>query len=256
MTLEEFNNELLAIGGRHPNGMPRLRCVSAATELKFACGGLKIKYPRASRTDERWLWGLRDTTTGITTAKSEADVIANTDESKYAVRKFLGRTVTWIGRPNFVIEVYSSVDELKETPVSWFTHRYDWWKNPETKLMEWTDINGEYPANGRYDFFMAVKYDDGTTWGKFRELDRDVLAEVKRAVQNHENFREIFTDDQKIQQMVEAQEAKEDRFEAEMADQIEQEIGSDWRRAIKDNPRLFVTNPKVSNKVTKHGRAT
>ena len=240
MRLDYFNDELLHVGGRHPNGMPRLRCVSALTETKWACGGWKIKYVANSRTEERWLWGLRDKDTGETWAKSEADVIANADPQLYAVRKLLSREVTWTGWPNFVIEYYSSVDELKETPANWFTNRYGWWKNPSTKLVEWTDINGEFPVDGRYDLFMIIKHEDGTVWGKFRELDSDVLVEVSKAVYAHKNFKKP-SDEQAIQKMVDDQEAKEQKVEDEIADAVEQEIGADWRRMLANNPRVFQT---------------
>lgn len=238
MRLDYFNNELLRIGGRHPNGTPRLRCVSALTETKWACGAIRIKYVAASRTKERWLWGLRDKDTGETWAKSEAQVAANTDSQLYGVRKLLSREVIWSGRPNFVIEVYSSAEELKETPLSWFTNRYNWWKNPSTKLVEWTDINGEFPADGRYDFFMAVKHEDGTVWGKFRELDANVLKEVEKAAYAHKHFKKL-SDEQSIQKMIDDQNAKEQKVEDEIADAVEQEIGADWRRMIANNPRVF-----------------
>ena len=255
MTLDEFNNELLTIGGGYVNGMARLRCVSALTETKFACGSQKIKYPRASKTEERWLWGLRDTTTGITTAKTEQEVIDNKDPQMFGVRKLLSRTVTWIGYPNYVVEYYRSPLEMKDGPFNWEKNRYDYWFNPETKRREWTDINGPWPDQGRYDLLMVVKTGEGV-WGQFRELGDDILEEVRKAIRWREEFKKVKSDEECIRDMVEAQEAKEDRLEAEMADQIEQEIGPAWRRAIKDNPRLFVAAPKPNNKLTKHGRAT
>lgn len=237
------------------NNMPRLRAVSALTETKFACGSFKIKYPQASRTEERWLWGLKDIDTGITTAKSEQQVIDNKDPKKFGVRKLLSRTVTWIGYPNFVVEYYRSPLEMKDGPVNWERNRYDWWYNPETKRREWTDMNGEWPSNGRYDFLVAVKVDDGTPWGKFRELGADVLTEVRCAIRKHEAFKKINTDEELIQQMVDKQVAREDAHEAEIADQVEQEIGNDWRRALAGNARVFQFNPPMTNKLTEHGRA-
>lgn len=248
--LETFNHKLLLLGGRHLNGSPRLRVVSAATETKYACGSTRIKYPRTSTTTERWLWGLKDMDTGEITAKSEADVIANTDPRKFGVRKLLSREVKWIGWPNYVVEYYRAAEEMKDTPANWERNRYDWWYNGETKHREWTDMLGEFPSRGRYDFLLAIKVDDGTPWGRFRELGDDVLDEVKFAIRAHEAFKRVNTDEELIQQMVDKQEAREDRRVAELADNIEQEIGADWRRMLKDNPRVFQFNPPVTNKLT------
>lgn len=257
LELQPLNARLLTIGGKHINGMPRLRVVSALTETKFACGGTKIKYPRASKTDERWLWGLKDTETGIITAKSEQQVVDNKDPKKFGVRKLLSRTVTWIGHPNFVVEYYRSPMEMKDGPVNWERNRYGWWYNPETKRNEWTDINGPWPGEGRYDFLLAVKVDDGTPWGKFRELGEDVLDEVRFAIQKHAAFKKVNTDEELIQQMIDTQEAREDKAAAEIGDAVEQEIGPEWRRMLKDNPRVFQSggDPAKMNKLTNHGRA-
>lgn len=257
MTLEQqiFNSRLLSIGGRSANGKPRLRVVSAATETKFACGGYKIKYPQSSKTDERWLWGLRDIEAGITYAKTQEQVEQCDDPNMLPVRKFLGRTVTWIGYPNWVIEYYRSPLEMKDGPVNWETNRYDYWYNPETKRREFTDMNGEWPADGRYDLLLVVKVEDGTRWGQYRELGEDVLNEVRQAIQKHEAFKKVNTDEELIKQMVDKCEAREDKRVAELADAIEQEIGAEWRRAIKDNLLLSQFNPPPTNKITNHGRA-
>lgn len=256
--LEIFNEKLLSIGGRHVNGMPRLRVVSALTETKFACGSRKTKYPKASKTEEKWLWGLKDIDSGIITAKSEQQVIDNKDPRKFGVRKLLSRAVTWIGHPNYVVEYYRSPLDMKDGPINWERNRYGWWFNPETKRKEWTDINGPWPSEGRYDFLMVVKIDDGTPWGQFRELGEDVLDEVRKAIRWHESFRKVNTDEEMIQHMIDAQEAKEDRRVAELADSIEQEIGNDWRRMLSNNPRVFqsTADPSKLNKITNHGRAT
>lgn len=255
--IEQFNERLLVIGGRHVNGSAKLRVVSALTEQKYACGGFKIKYPASSQTSEKWLWGLKGMDTGEITAKTEQQVIDNKDPKMFGVRKLLSRTVTWIGHPNYVVEYYRSPLEMKDGPMNWERNRYNWWFNPETKRREWTDINGQWPSEGRYDFLMAVKVDDGTPWGKFRELGEDVLFDVRKAMRAHETFKKINTDEELIQQMVDAQIAREARFEAEIADEVEQEIGTDWRRMLKSNPRLFQSGPdpvKLS-KLTQHGRA-
>ncbi len=254
MDFDTFNERLLAIGGRHVNGTPLLRVVRATTELKYACGGSKIKYPCASKTTERWLWGLRDTTTGITTAKTEQQVIDNKDPNMFGVRKLLTRSVTWIGHPNYVVEYYRSPAEMKDTPRNWERNRYDWWYNPETKQREWTDMNGPWPSEGRYDLLMIVQEGAGP-WGAFRELDDDVLEEVRKAIQWREGFKKTKSDESYIQDMVLAQEAKEDALEAEIADNVEQEIGPEWRRAIKENAFVGQYNPPWSNKQTEHGRA-
>lgn len=248
MNLATFNERLLSIGGRSGNGSPRLRCVSALTEMKFACGGLKAKYPISSTTEERWLWGLKDNISGKITAKSEEEVRANTDPQRCAVRKFLGRKVTWQGRPHYVVEYYRSPEEMKDTPLNWWQNRYGWWKNPETRLVEWTDINGEFPVHGRYDFLFVVKKDDGTAWGQPCGLTQDALDEAARVVAAHAAFKKVNTDEELIQQMVDAQIAREDQAEAEIADDVEQEIGPEWRRAIKNNPRVFYSNLKANEK--------
>lgn len=251
MTPDQFNERLLALGGRYLNGMPRLRVVSALTELKYACGGIKAKYPAAAKTTEQWLWGLRDTTTGITTAKTEQEVIDNKDPKMFGVRKLLTRSVTWIGHPNYVVEYYRSPTEMKDTPQGWERNRYDWWYNPETKRREWTDMNGPWPDQGRYDLLMIV----GGTWGNFRELGEDILDEVRKAMQWREQFKKTKTDDEYIADMVARQEAKEDALEAEIADNVEQEIGAEWRRAIKENAFVGQFNPPMNNKQTRFGRA-
>lgn len=248
MNLESFNQHLLRIGGRSSSGYPRLRCVSALTETKFACGGVKAKYPASSKTEERWLWGLRDNVSGVVTAKSEEDARANTDPQKSVVKKFLGRKVTWFGYPNFVVEYYRSPGEMKDTSLNWWQNRYGWWKNPETRLMEWTDINGEFPVHGRYDLLFVVKKDDGTAWGQPCELTQKWLQEAVRVVASHAEFRKVNTDEEMIRHMVEAQETREDRAEAEIADAVEQEIGSEWRRMLKNNPRVFYSNLKPNEK--------
>lgn len=249
MRLELFNERLLAIGGRHTNGMPRLRVVSAKTETKFACGGIKVKYPAGSKTEERWLWGLRDKATGKVTAKSQEDVNANTDPEKQVVKKLLNRTVTWFGRDNYVVEYYRPVEDMKDTPLNWWQNRYAWWHNPESGLTEWTDMNGEFPFNGRYDLLLIVKEEDGTVWGKFRELDQDVLNEVEKAVAAHRSFKKVLTDEESIRHMYEEAEAKEDRFAAQIADEVEQDFGADWRRMVQNNPEALVNEIARLNRI-------
>lgn len=245
MRLETFNAELLTIGGRDTvTGVPRLRCVSALTETRFACGGVKVKYPAFSRTEERWLWGLKDMDTQEITAKSEADVIANNDPRKFGVRKLLAREVTWGGHPNYVVEYYRSPLEMKDSPLNWERNRYNWWYNHEKKVREWTDMVGPWPSEGRYDLLLIVKEDDGTVWGKLRELGDDVLLEVRKAIRAHEAFKKVNTDEELIEEMVVAQEAREAQAEAEIADAVEQEIGADWRRMLANNPRVFQTGRK------------
>lgn len=255
MTLDSFNQELLLAGGRHVNGMPRLRVVSALTETKYACGGTKIKYPKSSKTEEKWLWGLKDLESGIITAKTEQQVIDNKDAQQFGVRKLLSRTVTWIGHPNYVVEYYRSPLEMKDGPVNWERNRYDWWFNPEAKRKEWTDMLGPFPTEGRYDLLIVVKEDDGTPWGKFRELGPDVLTEVRHSMRKHEAFKKTNTDDEMIQQMVDAQIAREDKLEAQMADDIDQNLKPHWRRFYDDMPQVFQFNPPKTNKLTNHGRA-
>lgn len=228
--------------------MPRLRVVSALTETKFAFGSRKIKYPKSSKTEERWLWGQKDTETGMITAKTEQQVIDNKDPRLFGVRKLLNRTVTWSGYPNYVVEYYRSPLEMKDGPFNWERNRFGWWLNPETKRNEWTDRIGAWPSEGRYDLLMVVKEDDGTLWGRFRELGPDVLTEVSAAMRAHEAFRKVNTDDELIQQMVDAQVAREDMAEAEIADAVEQEIGEDWRRMLKNDPRVFYSNLKQNEK--------
>lgn len=195
--------------------------------------------------------------TGIVTAKTEQQVIDNQDPKLFGVRKLLSRTVTWTGRPNYVVEYYRSPLEMKDGPFNWERNRYDWWFNPETKRREWTDMNGAWPGEGRYDLLMVVKVEDGTPWGKFRELGDDVLQDVRQAMRAHEAFRKVNTDEELIQQMAEKQHAREDALEAEIADNVEQEIGPAWRRMLKNNPRLFQSSPDPAklNKLTKHGKA-
>lgn len=229
--------------------MPRLRVVSALTETKFACGGIKIKYPAGSRTEEKWLWGLKDTETGEITAKTEQQVIDNQDPKLFGVRKLLSRTVTWFGHSNFVVEYYRSPLEMKDGPFNWERNRYGWWFNPETKRQEWTDINGPWPSEGRYDDLLVVKEDDGTRWGKFRELGEDVLDEVRKAIQWHEAFKKVKTDEEYIRDMVEKQKAKEDQFEAQMADDVEQDFGADWRKMVQDNPEALIKEIARVNRI-------
>lgn len=257
--LETFNQRLASLGGYHvTNGKPRLRVVSGLTATHFACGEIRIKYPVRSETEEKWLWGLREVGTGITFAKSEEQVKVNTDPSFFGVRKLLRRSVTFIGALNYVVEYYRSPLHMKDGPLNWERNRFNWWYNPETKRREWTDINGAWPSSGRYDLLLVVKEDDGTPWGKFRELGEDVLDEVRKAIQAHEAFKKVNTDEELIQQMVDAQEAREDKRVAELADEVEQEIGPAWRRMLKDSPRIFqsVGDPLKMNKTTNHGRAT
>ena len=98
---------------------------------------------------------------------------------------------------------------------------------------------GPFPSDGRYDLLLVVKEDDGTPWGQFRELGEDVLVEVRRAMRAHEAFRKVNTDEELIQQMRDAQEAREQAHADQIADEVEQEIGPAWRRAIKGNARIF-----------------
>lgn len=254
-----FTDKLLEIGGRYVNGKPKLRVVWGCDAFHFACGGDKPVYSWGSQTEEKWLWGLREVGTGITYAKSEEQVKENTDPNLFGVRKLLYRKVEWFGAPRWVIEYYIPPNKTKgDTPVSWNANQYGWWYNPETKRNEWTKIVKDFPYDGDYRDLFVVKENNGTRWGKFRELGEDVLDEVRKAIQAHEAFKKVNTDEELIQHMVDAQEAREDKLEAEMADEIEQEIGSEWRRMLKNNPRLFQSsgNPAKMNKFTKHGRAT
>lgn len=255
--IETFNRRLLTIGGYHTNGHPRLRVVSAQTTTHFACGELRIKYPIASKTEEKWLWGLREVGTGITYAKSEEQVKTNSDPNFFGVRKLLRRTVTFIGAPNYVVEYYRSPLEMKDGPLNWERNRYNYWYDPVIKVRKYTDMIGPFPTDGRYDLLLVVKKENGTRWGEFRELGEDVLDEVRQAIQLHEAFRKVNTDEELIQQMVEAQEAREDKAADEIGDAVEQEIGSEWRRMLKDNPRVFQSggDPAKMNKITNHGRA-
>lgn len=254
--LNSFNEQLIRLGGRHINNKPRLRVVEGSTATHFACGEERVRYPIASKIEEKWLWGLKDIATGVITAKSEKDVIANKDPGKFGVRKRLSRTVTFIGAPNFIIEYYRPADKMKDGPLNWERNRYNYWYDPVIKARRYVDMIGPYPFDGRYDLLMVVKVDDGTRWGKFRLLGEDVLDEARKAIRAHEEFRKIYTDEESVQQMVDKQVAREDKAEAELADEIEQEIGPAWRRALKDNPQLFITNgdPAKMNKITKHGR--
>lgn len=252
-----FEKKLTELGGFHLNGKPLLRVVKADRETHFACGGIKIKYPKSSKTEERWLWGLKDMETGAITAKTEQQVIDNKDPKMFGVRKLLSRTVTWSGHSNYVVEYYRPADKMKDGPLNWEKNRFNWWYDPEKKVRRWIDMIGPYPYEGRYDLLMVVKEDDGTPWGKFRELGEDVLDEVRKAMRAHEAFKKVNTDEELIQQMVDKQIAKEDQLEAAIADGVEQEIGADWRRMLKNNPRLFQSGPDPAklNKLTRFGRA-
>lgn len=252
-----FNGRLRSLGGYDISGRPRLRVVSALTETKYACGGEKIKYPQASKLVEEWLWGLKDMDTGIITGKSEQDVIEDTDPRKFGVRKLLKREVTWLGYPNYVVEYYRSPLQMKDGPLNWERNRFNWWLNPVTKRREWTDINGPWPSEGRYDLLLVVKIEDGTPWGQFRELGEDVLDEVRKAMRAHEAFRKVNTDEELIRHMEEVQEAKEEKLEAEIADALDQELKPHWRHLYSDMPQMFMYqgDPAKMNKITKHGRA-
>lgn len=253
-----FTDKLREIGGYHVNGKPRLRVVWGCDAFHFACGGEKPVYSWGSKTEEKWLWGLREVGTNVTYAKSQEQVEQNADPNLFGVRKLLYRNVEWFGAPRWVIEYYIPADKTRgDRPSTWAANQYGWWFNPVTERREWTKIVKDFPADGDYRDLFVVKEDDGTRWGRYQLLSENVLNDVRAAIQRHEAFRKVNTDEELIQQMVDAQEAREDQAASEIADAVEQEIGNDWRRMLKDNPRVFqsVPDPQKLNKITNHGRA-
>ena len=222
-----FHQTLEQIGGKQLDGKPNLRVIWGQTERKFACGRERVKYPTSFYAEKAdYTFRLRNIETNEVTLctyeefmlAKKAYEAADPDITHLAEYK-VTRDVEWIGYPRWIIEQYEPVVLLKDSPAAWELHRYGWWFNPETKKQEWTDLIGPFPYEGRYNHFLTIKEDDGTDHGKYKAPSEGEITLIKQALQAREEYKSVSVE-QAIKNYKEAQEARLEKAETELSDEI------------------------------------
>jgi hypothetical protein len=189
-----FNRKLREIGGVQLDGTPNLRVVWGQTERKFACGRERTKYPTtfwAEKAD--YQFRLRNIETNeITRCTYEAFMevkkkyeATDPDITHFSEFKVV-REIEWIGVPRFIVEQYMPSIMMKDGPANWELNRYGWWFNPETRKNEWTDINGPFPYNGRYEHFLTIKEDNGTRYGRYCPPSQATILSIQEGIRGRE----------------------------------------------------------------------
>lgn len=222
-----FTNELTKIGGTQLDGTPNLKIVWGQKERKFACGASRIKYPTVyynEKTD--YLFRLYS----VETDSSQECTYGEFMEAKKQYESFdlniqlipqykVKRHIEWIGVPRFIIEQYKPLVMFKDSPLNWEKNRYGWWYNPETRKQEWTDINGPFPYQGRYEHFLTVKTDGGTQFGYYKAPSQGEIELIQKALQKREAYRPQSAE-QETQKIIDEQENLLSKREAELTSEI------------------------------------
>jgi hypothetical protein len=223
-----FVDELTAIGGKQLDGTPNLRVVWGQSETKFACGKERIKYPSTFYNENETIkFRLTDLETKevkectygeFMEAKKAYDAVDPT--IKYLPEFKVSRSVEWVGIPRWVIEQYKPVIMFQDSPSNWEKNRYGWWFNPDTRKREWTDINGPFPYNGRYEHFLTIESDEH----KYKTPSEREITCIRKALQGRESYKKTKSDAAYVQDYIDAQEARLIKSEQEIADEIASDL--------------------------------
>jgi len=240
--LEEWvTKELTSIGGVNSFGQPNIRVVWGMSELRFACGRLRMKYPTNFYTEEAdYQFRLRNLTTNelkfcslgeFIEAKKIYDSIDPAIEwlPEYKV----SRSIEWIGTPRWMVEEYVPVVAIKDSPSNWEAHRYGWWFDPEKQKQVWTDLIGPFPYEGRYEHLLTVKEDDGRTYlGKYSPFTSREGLLIREALQKRE-VHKAKSVEEAVRDFQSAQIARQTKSEFEIADELKDTL-KQHRRALPD----------------------
>lgn len=253
-----FNQKLLEIAGRAPNGLPMLRVVwgqDPEDGRMFGAGTWHYKY-MAARVREQKITGYeyRNLATGKT---AKIDIAT-------ARRKFQDKFGEWkFGKNDLLVPI--STEEVKEFGMPlWFIERWEkpenvWGSREEYERERWEsntapsdegvpiisqlDMFGPWPENGVYVRFLDVQQCNEKGHFVFKPLREDVIEEVR------ELWTAFLAEQRKSyeQRVIEA-EAKADKRREEEFEELKEAIISDITPSL---PRLM-GNPSIIAPDTSH----
>lgn len=234
---KEFNEKLAELSG-YTNGKPKLRVVSGLdpNQTIFAAGKLRRKYVSVRDTIERFdsmkVFNKRTKESSVMLAnEAYKKMIINKDlslttlgKTNYVVVPFAESEIIEYGIPRYVVEKYRPADSF-ESPEAWESSRYLEKNDSTNPTGSRIDILGEFPSEGRYEFFCYVEDtlvdNDGQVFTEFKPLTEQTYEEIKKNWILHLELAALSPEKQ-MEKLIEKGKLKQEEIKNKFEDDLDQ----------------------------------
>jgi hypothetical protein len=185
-----FEQELLRIGGRHPNGHPMLRLQWAPHHYQIQLGRPRRYYIDTRIPTRRRVARLYYQVKDLSDAFASWITVEADDLGKYPGEAFLhvvhhDREIISIARQQWCIEQYFPPERLGDTPESWNERRFRFFTPPETNVPEFGDADGPFPSDGQYRLVFFI---EGSEEYSYAPPCQEALDVLRASMQQRERF--------------------------------------------------------------------
>lgn len=242
-----FERELLAIGGKHPNGRPILRLQWAPHRFKFQLGRPRVYYvdtriPTRRRT-KRIYYQVKE----LADPFAPWITVEPGDLGRFPGEAFLhvvhhDTEVVTIARNQWVIEQYFPPDKLGDTPASWEARRFCMFTPPELGVPVYGDHIGPFPSDGEYRLVFVL---EGPEEYSYVPPCGEALEMLRAAWHERENFHQCFTAEQRVANEYKAAEERDRKRLEELDERLNDEL-KPYDRDFEGN--AFVSVPQTYKK--------
>lgn len=276
-----MHEELRRIGGVVPYGEFKdksiLRFEWGQTEQTFRLGKMRLKYVNslipAIEKKNCYLWRTthefeRFDDRGNPVYKKEIkrlDLAPKVIPAGWILQEDLP-DLYWIGQQNFYIAQWIPPDLLGSENV-WEKNRFDYWDNPESGKVEWTDYTGAFPRAGRWQPIAIVSekriakcWKDNSFTGKRELVDVEVDFYAEPRNEHIEAVRRGWQERESERQKTSEEASKEafyiDRINQDKAKRAAREVRAAQSREILGHyqPKAYQQTVDLSKLPTKHGK--
>lgn len=251
---KDFQEKLKTLGGEK-NGFPLLRVVSGLDpeQTIFAAGQFHRKYVSAkdhvTRLDRMKIVSKRtQKEETITAVEGVRRMLLNRDltltnlaKFNYTVIPFVTEETVEYGIPRYIVEKYKEPQDFG-SPEQWETNRYIDKNDKENAQGETIDVLGEFPREGRYEYFCRIEDvlvdDNGQVYTEFKPLTEQTFEEVKKIFVLNNQLLDLPPDKQ-MEKLLEASELVQKKHKEEFEDDLDQ-MAKSVRNKILGNPQIAV----------------